>query len=195
MLSKWQLNFFFKGCVCACVCVCVCVCVYMYIYMYVYTYTCIHIYTCICTHTHMHTIYASYVVSLWYIRFICQVLDLSLIIVFVYLYLSSGEMRKLKVKMFHWLTEYTNLISWRTHVRTQVFRCLEKHSVLKSLKCLWLFVTPWTAALQVLLSSTVSWSLVKFISIELVMLYDHLILCQPFLLLPSVFLSIRFFSN
>ena len=53
----------------------------------------------------------------------------------------------------------------------------------------------WTAGLQVPLSSTVSWSLVKFMSIELVMLYDHLILCQPLLLLPSVFLSIRVFSN
>ena len=56
-----------------------------------------------------------------------------------------------------------------------------------------LFVTPWTAARQASLSITNSWSLPKLISIELVMLSNHLILCQPLLLLPSVFPSI--FSN
>ena len=59
----------------------------------------------------------------------------------------------------------------------------------------WLFVTLWTAARQALLSSTVSRSLIKFKSIELVMLSNHLILCHPLLLLPSIFLRIRFFSN
>ena len=55
--------------------------------------------------------------------------------------------------------------------------------------------TPWTAARQASLSSTISWSLLKFMSIEPVMLSNHLILCRPFLLLPSVFPSIRVFSN
>ena len=55
------------------------------------------------------------------------------------------------------------------------------------------FATPWTAAFQVFLSLTVSWSLPKFMSIELVMLSNHLILCCLLLLLPSVF--IRIFSN
>ena len=58
-----------------------------------------------------------------------------------------------------------------------------------------LFVTPWTVACQAPLFSTVSQRLLKFISIELVMLSNHLTLCFPFLLLPSIFPSIRVFSN
>ena len=58
-----------------------------------------------------------------------------------------------------------------------------------------LFATPWTAAHQVSLSFTVSQSLLKLMSIELVMPSTHLILCHPLLLLPSNFLSIRVFSN
>ena len=54
---------------------------------------------------------------------------------------------------------------------------------------------PWTAACQVSLSSIVSRSLLKFMSIELVMLSKHLILCHPLLLLPLVFPSIKVFSN
>ena len=56
-------------------------------------------------------------------------------------------------------------------------------------------VTPWTAARQASLSITNSWSLLKLMSIELVMPSNHLILCHPLLLLPSVFPSIRVFSN
>ena len=56
-------------------------------------------------------------------------------------------------------------------------------------------MTPWTAAHQASLSSTVSWSLLKFMSIESVMLSNHLILCYPLLLLPSIFPRIRLFSN
>ena len=58
-----------------------------------------------------------------------------------------------------------------------------------------LFVTPWTIAHQASLSSTVSQSLLKFMSIESVMLSNHLILCHPLLLLLSIFPSIRIFSN
>ena len=57
-----------------------------------------------------------------------------------------------------------------------------------------LFVTPWTAAPQASLSFTTSWSLFRFMSIELVMLPNNLILCH-FLLFLSVFPSIRVFSN
>ena len=57
------------------------------------------------------------------------------------------------------------------------------------------FVTPWTAARQASLSITNSWSLLKRMSIELVMPSNHLILCHPLLLPPSVFPSIRVFSN
>ena len=56
-------------------------------------------------------------------------------------------------------------------------------------------VTPWTAALQASLSITNSQSLLKLMSIPLVMPSNHLILCHPLLLLPSLFPSIRVFSN
>ena len=55
--------------------------------------------------------------------------------------------------------------------------------------------TPWTAAWQASLSITSSWSLLKLMSIELVMPSNHLILCHPLLLLPSIFPSIRVFSS
>ena len=57
------------------------------------------------------------------------------------------------------------------------------------------FVTPWTAARQGSVSFTIPWSLLRFISIELVMLSNHLILCCPLFLLPSVFPSIRVFFS
>ena len=57
------------------------------------------------------------------------------------------------------------------------------------------FVTLWTAACQASLSFTTSQSLFKFMSIELVMPSNHLILCHPLLLQPSIFPSIRIFSN
>ena len=56
-------------------------------------------------------------------------------------------------------------------------------------------VTPWTAARQAPLSTTNSWSLLKLTSIESVMPSSHLILCRPLLLPPSIFPSIRVFSN
>ena len=58
-----------------------------------------------------------------------------------------------------------------------------------------LFVTPWTAALQASLSITSSQSLLKLMSIESVMASNHIILCRSLLLLPSIFPSIRVFSN
>ena len=67
--------------------------------------------------------------------------------------------------------------------------------VVQWLSHVWLYVTPWTAAHQASLSAAVSWSLLKFMSIESKMLSNHLILCRPFLLLPSVFCSIRVFSS
>ena len=70
---------------------------------------------------------------------------------------------------------------------------MEKHVVIQSLSHVLLFVTPWTAALQDLLSSTGSQSLLKFTSIESVMLSNHL--CCPLLLPPSIFSSIMIFSN
>ena len=66
---------------------------------------------------------------------------------------------------------------------------------LQLLSHVWLFVTPWTAAHQASLSITSSQSLTKLISIESVMPSNHLILYHPLLLLPSIFPSIRVFSN
>ena len=57
------------------------------------------------------------------------------------------------------------------------------------------FATPWTAAHQASLSITNSWSLLKLMSIELMMPSNYLILCHPLLLLPSIFPSIRVFSS
>ena len=67
--------------------------------------------------------------------------------------------------------------------------------VIQSLSPVRLFVTPWTAAHQVSLSFTISQSLLKLMSIESVMPSNHLILCHPLLPLPSIFPSIRVFSN
>ena len=73
---------------------------------------------------------------------------------------------------------------------------MKKISVaVQSLSHVQLFETPWTVAHQASLSFTISRSLVKFMSIESVMLSNHLILCCPLLLLPSIFPSIRVFSN
>ena len=60
---------------------------------------------------------------------------------------------------------------------------------------IWLFVTPWTAARQTFLSITSSHSVLKRMSIESVIPSNHLILCHPLFLLPSIFSSIRVFSN
>ena len=67
--------------------------------------------------------------------------------------------------------------------------------VVQSLSHVWLFVMPWIVACQAPLSSTVSQNLLKFMSIESVMPSNHLILCCPLLLLPSVFPRLRIFSS
>ena len=68
-------------------------------------------------------------------------------------------------------------------------------SSVQSLSHVWLFATPWTAAHQASLSITNSWSLLKLMSIELVMPSNHLVPCCPLLLLPSIFPSNKVFSN
>ena len=74
---------------------------------------------------------------------------------------------------------------------------IEGHGIssVQSLSRVWLFVTPWTAIHQASLSITNCWSLPKPMSIESVMPSNHLILCRPLLLLPSILPSIRVFSN
>ena len=78
--------------------------------------------------------------------------------------------------------------------------CLSSQIVLstqsvQSLSCVQLFPIPWTAARQASLSSTNSWRLHKLMSIELVIPFNHLILCRPLLLLPSIFPGIGVFSS
>ena len=68
-------------------------------------------------------------------------------------------------------------------------------AVVQLLSCVRLFATLWTAACQASLSFTISQSLLKLMSIESMMPYNQLILCCPLLLLPSIFPSIRGFSN
>ena len=70
-----------------------------------------------------------------------------------------------------------------------------KFSSVQSLSRVRLFVTPWTATQQISLSITNSWSLLKLMSTESGMPSNHLILCHPLLLPPSIFPSIRVFSN
>ena len=71
------------------------------------------------------------------------------------------------------------------------------HSIssVQSLSRVQVFVTPWTTACQASLSITNSWGLLILMSIESVMPFNHLILCCPLLLLPSIFPSMRVFSN
>ena len=70
---------------------------------------------------------------------------------------------------------------------------LPQFSSVQSLSCVRLFVTPWTAAHQAPLSITDSQGLLKLMSIESVMSSNHLVLCRPLLLLPSIFPSIKSF--
>ena len=70
----------------------------------------------------------------------------------------------------------------------------QKFSSVQWLSHVQLFVTPWTAAYQSSMSITNSCGLLKLLPIELVMPSNHLILCHPFLFLPSIFPSIRVFS-
>ena len=87
--------------------------------------------------------------------------------------------RRCKVLYAGWINSQTLL-----HTTVQFSRSVLSNSA-----------TPWTAACQASLSITNSWSLIKLMSIKSVMPYSHLILCHPLLLLPSIFPSIRVFSN
>ena len=75
------------------------------------------------------------------------------------------------------------------------FKVNTQFSLVQSFSCVWLFVTPWTVACQASLSITNFWSLLKLMSIESEMPSNHLILCHPLLLPPSILSSIRGFSN
>ena len=95
-------------------------------------------------------------------------------------------------------TGLNNLALWKSS-QSFLENCLlgynPQFSSVQSLSHVQLFVTPWAAACQVSLSITNSQSLLKLMSIELVMASNHLILCHPLLLPPSILPSIRVFSN
>ena len=83
----------------------------------------------------------------------------------------------------------TKYISTEMHIHIHQKKCFVV--VVQSLSRVWLFATPRTVAHHSPLSPTISQSLLKFMSMELVMLSNHLILCHPLLFLPSVFSSIK----
>ena len=91
---------------------------------------------------------------------------------------------------------------FKIYTNTELLCCTPKTNVMliqfnsvQSISRVQLFAIPWTAACQASLSITNSWSLLKLMSIESVMPSNHLILCHPLLLPPSVFPSIKVFSN
>ena len=107
-------------------------------------------------------------------------------------HISFYSIRPLQIKLhFIWLLKesYTLRIKWNLDPILKIL------AVVQFLSCVRLFVTPWTAARRASLSITISLSLLKLMSIELVMPSNHLILCCPLLLLPSIFPNIRVFSS
>ena len=102
-----------------------------------------------------------------------------------------------KYKLLVLLQVNLSMFLFRAGASTGLFQVylLPQFSSVQSLSHVQLFATPWTAALQASLSITHSRSLLKLMSIESVMPSNHLILCCPLLLPPSIFPSIRVFSN
>ena len=99
------------------------------------------------------------------------------------------------LKLFHcYCIGYGVLCSVRLDVTPVIWEGIH-NVVVHPLNCVLFFATSWTTAHQEIVNSTVSWSLLKFMSIESMMLSNHLIICHPFLLLPSIFPSMRVFSN
>ena len=84
---------------------------------------------------------------------------------------------------------------WQWRNNSKQYFSKHTFSSVHLLSRVWLFATSWTAARQASLSITTSWRLLKLMSIESVMPSNHLIFCCPLFLLPSIFPSIRVFSN
>ena len=94
------------------------------------------------------------------------------------------------------MATHSSILAWRLpRTEEPVANSPVQFSSVQSLSRVGLFVTPWTAAHQASLSITNSWNLLRLMSIESVMPSNHLILCRPFLLLPSIFPNIMVFSN
>ena len=110
--------------------------------------------------------------------------------------------KSLMVHFSRHFTIYTHIQTVQESIQSVQFSSVTWLCSVQSLGCVQLFATPWTAAHQASLSITNSWSLLKLMSIELVIPSNHLILCHPLLLIchplllpPSIFLSSRVFSN
>ena len=104
------------------------------------------------------------------------------------------------LQLFHFLLPVSPLVSNRSCQLVNVSCCtvllyFSKSCFVQLLSHVQLLVTPWIEVCQAPLSSTVSWSLFKFMSIESLMPCNHLIVCHSLLLLPSVFPSIKVFYN
>ena len=97
--------------------------------------------------------------------------------------------------MDHWITQSFFFFFALIPRSEKTYRMESNVVVGQLLSCIWIFENPWTAALQASLSFTISQSLLKLISIELLMPSNHLIFCRPPLLLSSIFPRIRVFSN
>ena len=108
----------------------------------------------------------------------------------IYRYLRKEEKRKAREKCKDIPNRMQRIVRrYKKNIFTQLHSVQFSHSVMFD------SATQWTAASQDSLSITNTWSLEKLTSIELVMPSNHLILCRPLLLLPSIFPSIRAFSN
>ena len=95
-----------------------------------------------------------------------------------------------------WLPHFPKLslsLSWRL-ISSMAFE-FQFAVVVQLLSCIWLFETPWTSPCQASLSFTTAWSFLKLMSIKLMMPSNHLILCFPLLLMPSIFPSNWVFYN
>ena len=93
------------------------------------------------------------------------------------------------------MATHSSILAWRIPMDRGAWRATVQFSSVQSLSHVQLFATPWTAACQASLSITNFWSLLKLMSIESVMPSNHLILQCPLLLPPSIFPSIKVFSN
>ena len=117
---------------------------------------------------------------------------------FNYFYHSFVRFRCCKTLFKKWLMPVCKLKTEPSDVGSQgscKFSVRTLSVSVQSRSRVWLFGTPQTAARQASLSIPNSWSLLKLISIESVLRSNHLILCHPLLLLPSIFPRIRVFSN
>ena len=117
--------------------------------------------------------------------------DLYQVLLYLWCYIKwqSKKGREVGKEFIFWAKYRAN------HFKYMVSLSHHQFSSVQPLRHVRLFATPWTAARQASLSITSSQSLPKLMSIESVMPSSHLILCRPLLLLPSIFPSIRVFSN